>query len=130
MAIKYIDIYTDGNYYDKIDQKNLLGKVLSLVLYDLKYMSEDAMKNALVTTTDLAEESIREFGGNSTLMRKISFIRDYLSIKELNRKVLLSIITNMILSSEGLGTLPGFGYSSSNSGYKINPEIISMREVE
>jgi len=126
----YIDIHVDGNYYDKVEQKDVLGKILSLLLTEVNYMSVDAMKEALISATDLAAESSTELVKCATLLRKVTFIRDYLRVKTLNRTVLLNLITNTILSSEGLGTLSGFGYSSKNSGYRINPEIVSMRSVE
>lgn len=123
--INYIDIYIDNKYYDKVNQKYLLGSTLSLILSEMEYMSEDAMKDSLLKATELVEETL-EWKKSASLSKKIGFIRDYLKVKVVNRPILQSLITNIILSSEGLGTLPGFSYGSTG----VNPELISMRSME
>lgn len=121
----YVDVYIEGEYYDKIDQKHLIGKILSLLLSEMKYMSEDAMKDNLIKAADLASETL-DWKKSASLSKKVNFIKDYLKVKATNRSTLRNFITNLILSSEGLGTLPGFNYGKSS----VNAELISSREME
>lgn len=121
----YIDVYVDGKYYDKIEQKHVVGKILSLILSEIGYMSEDAMKDSLIKAADLASETLG-WKKSASLSKRISFIKDYLKVKSVNLSILQSLITNLILSSEGLSTLPGFNHGNSS----VNAEIISSREME
>jgi hypothetical protein len=120
----YIDIHVDHEYYDKAYQKDILGRLLSLILNEIGYMSNDALKTNLLTAVELVKETL-DWKRVASLSKKTNFIENYLRSKEINRATLQALITNIILSSDGLGTLSGFGYEGS----RANPEITPMRYI-
>ena len=119
-----IDIVVNGRKYDSVEFGNSFGPLMSLTLDYLNYMSVDAMKIWLKEASLLVEETLT-WKKNASLKRKITYINKLLD-KNISRLMLQRIVTNIILSSEGLNTLPGFGWGDVGSNYQKNPEIISI----
>lgn len=113
-----------------------LGQILNLGLDRIHFMSDDAIKNWISSALDIAEE-IYSWKKDGVLKRRISLYRK--SLEHCNgRDNLITFFTNVALSCEGLGNLPGFGMSNvsndkgrmkSKGKIWINPEKTSYRGV-
>lgn len=122
-----ITIMVDDSYwYTSANFSDTLGHLMSIILPDLKYMSADGIKNAILESLSMVEDAMEEEDANvnrkdrSKTRRKITIMRNYLK-KDVSINVLIPIVVNTLLGSEGLGTLHGF---STPTG--INPELMPL----
>jgi len=105
MSQDNVDIIINNKYSGKIDRREALGTIIGLCMRHLEYMSTDAMKEWILESCSLIEETL-EWKNNVTIKKKINRIRDYFTITpDIDRETMMTVTTNMILGSEGLGIL-------------------------
>jgi hypothetical protein len=123
-----IDIYINNKKCDSVDRKELFGYVVGMCMAHLPYMSKEAMIEWILESCFMLEETL-PWKANTPLKRKITYIRNYIDRKGkyLSRDMTMNFVTNVVLSGQGLGTLSGFKFGKSKSGYTVNPEIMSTR---
>ena len=129
-----VDIHVNGKeYVVSIDEKNAIGYILALCIPYLTYMSDDAMKQWILSSCEMAEEVNDAKDGSIT--RKVNSIRDYLGKREFSSEMLQQLIVNLHLSALDMGLMSGFGYGISDgkggvSRKNINPEFIAIHNYK
>lgn len=129
-----IRIKVNGQYLGYIkDGTHALGYILSLGMEDLKYMSEDGIKNWILGAIETAEEMLT-WKKDIALKKRVMMYRK--SLERVNtREKAMDLFVNISLGCEGLSTLSGFGMANveSNEGrtktksrIMINPEKKSI----
>jgi len=129
MAREGIDIVVNGGVWNSVKPSGVISGIAELAMDKLKYMSNDAMKEWLLQACEMAEETM-EWKKNATLSRKITYLRNYFKDNDTDRERTMSVLINVVLSGQGLGTLAGFGFGKSGSAYQTNPELIAMRDIK
>ena len=108
--------------------KKILGSMMSVFIPQLKYMSIDGMRVGILQCLDMLDEV--SCGINEKARKYIYYI-----LRTEDRNLISNMITEFFLSSEKLGCLTGFKYSSyttAKGGKKkiadssINPEKTSI----
>lgn len=135
-TVEHTKIMVNDFFYCRTENiKQTLEALLLLGSDQLKYMSEDAIKDRIYGTLDLIEEAL-EWKKNIHMKKKIASCRKYLPNVN-TREGAMMFYTNMMLSCAGLGTLTGFGLANTESKggrmkskgrILINPEKRTMRE--
>ena len=104
---------------------DILMSLMEIILHNITYMSASAIKDNILKSLEMVEEAIEENNVNikdrNRIRRRIDITRKYLR-KEISINVLRAVVTNTLLSLEGLGLLHGFSTPSN-----ANPELMSMR---
>jgi hypothetical protein len=110
-----------------VEHSHALGQILLLCIPHIEYMSKEAMYDWIMGACDLAEETL-EWKKSSKIKSKITLIRKYFDKKyeKMTREHLANYLMNLVLSSEGMGTLPGFGYGVKGTSFSTNPEYIPI----
>ena len=129
MAREDVDIMVNGGVWNNVPQSGVISGIAELAMDKLKYMSNEAMKEWLLQACEMAEETM-EWKKNATLSRKITYLRNYFKENNDDRERTMSVLINVVLSGQGLGTLAGFGFGKSGSAYQTNPELMAMRDVK
>jgi len=124
-----IKVVVNGVLWGRTKQSGALGSIVEVCMEKLNYMSREAMIEWLLESCNLAEETL-SWKKNATLARRINYIREYLKHRDPSREVVMSMIVNTVLSGHGLGNLSGFGYKIGKARSKINPEIMSIRNIK
>lgn len=101
------------------------GTILSIFAKDIPYLSIDNIREKIVEIEDMCTVSG---------IKHTRFFKSLWKIIERNKpKEIVEALYNAILGSEGLSTLPGFGYAerSGESLNKLNgnPEKLSILKV-
>jgi len=108
MAQDNVDIIVNNKTHIGVDRKKALGFLISLSINHLKYMPTDAIKNWILSSCELVEETF-DWKGNATLRKQVKYIRDhFVKNTDIDNVTMQGIAMNIILSSEGLGLWAGF----------------------
>lgn len=124
-----VDIIVNGGVWNSVPQSGIVSAVCELSMDKMKFMSKEAMIQWMLDACDLAEETLA-WKKNATLSKKIKYIRDYFKEHNPDRVTTMSILTNIVLSGQGLGTLSGFGYSVNGGKPRMNSELIASRDIK
>lgn len=92
---------------------DVLSHILSLAIWQINYMSKEAIVDWLTNSLDIVEEMMI-LNEDKTLNKKISLYRksiDYIK----DRESAISAFTNIMLACDGLNTLHGFGMANVQS---------------
>lgn len=135
-ANQYVDILVDKREYAvMIEERSALGHLVSPCIPMLKYMSDDAIVQWILTACEMVEEA--NDGKDHSIDRKVNSLRSYLDTymkgKKHSNLSLQQILVNLYLSSMDMGLLPGFKSGKVNARGQVsrsnaNPELISARD--
>lgn len=105
-------VKANGNLIDNgIKLTQVPGAILSVFVNDLPYLSVDNIREKISEIEDMCRES--------EIKHAKFFKYMWRTIGKNNHKKIVEALYNAILGSEGLSTLPGFGYAIK-SGESFN----------
>lgn len=102
--IKEIDEVSSRVLKGVCEHPRLLGNIFSEWYHHLTFMSTEQIKNNILESISLAKETL-VWKKNGTLQKRINSLQDYLSKNTYDRRILMTIVTNTILSAEGFSNL-------------------------
>jgi len=110
-----VDVYIGSKKCESVERKELFGYIVGLCMPHIQFMSKDAIIEWIEESCFLLEETL-EWAKNPSLKRKITYVRDYIFRKRdiLSRERTIMFLTNIVLSSQGLGTIPGLTIKKRN----------------
>ena len=100
-----VDIIVNGKVIGSERPNRVMAYIFRIFFSQIKYMSNDALKMLLTNTFSLIKEL-----GPKGCARAILYGENIL--QGFDRARTIQYITNTILSAEGLGLLPGFGFAA------------------
>jgi len=134
--MEYIDIITQKGEKGRtekltVELPQVLGQVVLLASPHLKYMSKESMRDWILGSCDLVEETM-DWMKSSKVKSKITIIRKFLDRRydKMSREYLANYLMNLVLTGEGMGNLSGFGYDIKGSSFSQNPEYIFTSSVK
>ncbi len=86
------------------EHPKLLGCVFMEWYHHLQFMSMEQIKENILLSIDIVKETL-DWKKNGTLQKRINSLTDYLAKNAYDRKILMTIVTNTILSAEGFSNL-------------------------
>ena len=88
----------------EVEYKDTLGILLGICMYQIHYMSRESMRDWILQSCDLIEETF-EWKKAGPIKTRITKIRKYLrdNFHNMNWDKMLTFYTNTLLSCNGLG---------------------------
>lgn len=130
---KEIKILINGQEYNMVKKiEHVFGVIFELNLGQYQFMSIDAIKQHMINIIELVTEIATDPGDflspkfTITMQKSIKFMQNIID-NVTDKNIILVFITNLILTQEKIGLIPGFGCAKMlgkkvSSRLKINPE--------
>ncbi len=150
MKKQTVKILINGNLYEEVEKiGHVFGSIFMMNWDFYRIMSIDAIKQHMASTIELVEDLFsrpkNQYGEPElkapvlpvTVKQTIKTMRKMID-KTKKKESLIKFITNLVLTKDGFGLLPGFGcaITESNEGkikikskLFINPEKQSIRPI-
>ena len=98
-----ITIKINNGIFGIVAETKVVGNVFGFYIEEIAFMSDDAIKKLILGVLEL----VKELGPGVLLSRKIAYGQRVL--ENFDREYAIRYVVDQFLSSEGLGTLPGYG---------------------
>ena len=107
-------VFINGKKYETVDKKEIFGYSVGICMDQLQYMSKEAMVSWIYECCSMIEELNVK---SANLKRKVTTTRSYLSknTDKMDREKTMSYVINLVLGSQDLGELHGFGISNKGA---------------